>query len=277
MAAKKNKTPVLLTRTEQIQTALTSKQHMYFRRAKGDKFDIIPEVPSYRYVNIGDEVQIGNLSDCVVAFVSEDRKFVVVDYVKIDNNYGKPIHTPSIGCWVWYDVFLLADVKQTSFAPENNTIFDRYSTSSIEGLLTKALYFGTNSNPTYQRGYVWTEEDEVRLIDSVFNGSDIGKFIFLTYPWPIEDDDVLDGKQRLNTLVRFTTSQFQYNGLYWHQLSKVDRYKFEGRLVQYVEIDAKNFTEADKLRLFLQVNAAGVPQDESHLSAIRQQLAKLEG
>ncbi|MCK9369677.1 hypothetical protein M0R04_07195, partial [Candidatus Dojkabacteria bacterium] len=122
MAAKKNKTPVLLTRTEQIQTALTSKQHMYFRRAKGDKFDIIPEVPSYRYVNIGDEVQIGNLSDCVVAFVSEDRKFVVVDYVKIDNNYGKPIHTPSIGCWVWYDVFLLADVKQTSFAPENNTI-----------------------------------------------------------------------------------------------------------------------------------------------------------
>ncbi|MCK9371225.1 DUF262 domain-containing protein, partial [Candidatus Dojkabacteria bacterium] len=211
------------------------------------------------------------------AFVSEDLKFVVVDYVKIDNNYGKPIHTPSIGCWVWYDVFLLADVKQTSFAPENNTIFDRYSTSSIEGLLTKALYFGTNSNPTYQRGYVWTEEDEVRLIDSVFNGSDIGKFIFLTYPWPIEDDDVLDGKQRLNTLVRFTTSQFQYNGLYWHQLSKVDRYKFEGRLVQYVEIDAKNFTEADKLRLFLQVNAAGVPQDESHLSAIRQQLAKLEG
>ncbi len=273
---KKTKEPIVLTREESIKQALVSKQKSYFSRGNESPFSIIPEVPTNRYVKIGDKVQIGNLTDCVVAFVSVDRKFIVVDYTNVNNNYGNPIHTPAIGCWVWVDVFLLTNIEETELIPNYNSSRDNWSTGSIDGLLMKTLYFGTNSNPTYQRGYVWTEEDEVRLIDSVFNGSDIGKFIFLKYEWPVTDVDVLDGKQRLNTLVRFITSQFKYKGLYWHQISRSDRSRFEDRTVQYAELDAKNFTEADKLRLFLRVNAAGVPQDESHLSAIKQRLAELE-
>jgi hypothetical protein len=154
---------------------------------------------------------------------------------------------------------------------------DRFTSTHLSGLLSKALYFGTDVNPDCQRGYVWSLEDEVRLIDSVFNARDIGKFVFIKYNWPRTDDDILDGKQRLNTLVRFITNQFQYKGLYWNQLSRGDRGLFEDRIVQYVELDGERLSEADKLEIFLNVNCAGVPQTEEHLTAIREKLATLKG
>jgi hypothetical protein len=268
---KKTAIPVVLTREEQIQRTYQSKVK------DGWANHNIPEVPENRFLVIDEEVQIGNLDDCTVAWISDDRKFVVIDFTRTNNNYGNPILTREIGCWAWYDVYAKKDITATKIIPDKWFVFDTFSTSSIDSLMNKVLYFGTNSNPDYQRGYVWNEQDEINLIDSVFNGSDIGKFVFLKYEWPKTDVDVLDGKQRLNTLVRFITSQFSYKGLYWHQLSKSDRYKFEDRKVQVAELDANRFTEADKLRLFLQVNVAGVPQDESHLTEIRQKLATLEG
>jgi uncharacterized protein with ParB-like and HNH nuclease domain len=38
-------------------------------------------------------------------------------------------------------------------------------------------------NPEYQRGFVWKEEHKLKLIDSIFNGIEIGKMVFVRLPW----------------------------------------------------------------------------------------------
>ena len=48
----------------------------------------------------------------------------------------------------------------------------------IESLLFKHLseFGGIDFMPPYQREYVWTDSDKEQLLDSIFMGSDIGKF-----------------------------------------------------------------------------------------------------
>lgn len=263
-----------LTRDEQIQYELGRKQSDYLKTTSDDLFVIIPDVPPSRFLKVGDKVEVGNLTDCVVCFVTLDQKFVVIDYIRVDENYGNPIKTPDIGCWPWYDVIPLTNIKTTKLMMTDCSLRHSLITTGISGLLMKVLYFGVNPTPEFQRDYVWTPQDEENLIDSVFNSRDIGKFVFLKYPYP-KDMDILDGKQRLNTLVRFTTSMFPYKGYYWHEIGRLDRHQFEDHTIQYAEIDASKMTEADKCRLFLNVNAAGVPQSEDHILKIKRKLAEL--
>lgn len=279
MARKQRNSEVVveLTRDEKIAAAFKRKIADYNIRDDEDPTSIIPVPPEHTRLKVGDLVEVGNLRDVEVVAVSDNHKLVVVEYTSVSNNYGNPIVIRGvIGCWPWYEVIKLADITQTDFSKRNLFGMDRYSSSHLSGLLSKALYFGTDVNPDYQRGYVWSEEDETRLIDALFAGRDIGKFVFIKYPYP-RNDDVLDGKQRLNTIVRFITNQFKYKGLYWNQIGKYDRSTFEDRIIQYVELDGKNLTEVDKLEIFLSVNAAGVPQSEEHLTAIRAKLAAYKG
>ncbi len=267
----KPKVQPVLTYEERIQQAYKNKlSHCW-----GDVKKV--PVPENRKLKVGDEVQVGNLDDCIVAWISDDQQYVVIDYTSVENNYGKPIiNEHQIGCWDWRDVYLLYDIINTELFPRNNNSRNTYQNIQLGSLVNKVLSYGADDAPEYQRDYVWTNKDEINLINSIINGSDIGKFIFLKYKWPKVDAEVLDGKQRLNTLIRFITSQFKVNGLYWHEWSRFDRQRFGDHVVQYAELDAENFTEADKLRIFLQVNAAGVPQSEEHLTKIKTRLQELE-
>lgn len=269
--AKKVKVQPVLTRDERIALVLSNK---ITDNPVITGTSVMSEVPKLRYLKVGDEVEIGNLSNCVVCHVTDDQKFVVVDYSFINNNCGNPITTPSIGCWVWFEVYKKYNILNTSMTVKNGVPRHQYKNSTLACLLTKVLHWGVDDSPEYQRDYVWTDQDKFNLIDSIFNGRDIGKFVFLSYDYP-RDEEVLDGKQRLNTLVQFYTSKFKYKNLYYHELCRWDRNTFEDYMVQFAELDAREFTEADKLKLFLSVNVAGVPQSEEHLTKIKDKLTKL--
>lgn len=256
------------TREEAIQRALI--------RAQADSFlntDKVIPVPDNRKLKIGDELEIGNLENVVVCYVSDDYRYIVVDYERVDNNYGNPIRTAEIGCFVWHHVFLKTSIKNTEFTAKNIPI-KTYLSSPLSSLISKVLNYGVDFSPEYQRDYVWTIEDKEKLIQSIFEGRDIGKFIFLKYNWD-DKEEILDGKQRLDAIVDFYTSKIPYKGVYYHELSKHDRYRFEDIIVQYADIDAKKFTEADKIKLFLFVNASGVPQSEEHLTRLKNRLNEL--
>lgn len=85
---------------------------------------------------------------------------------------------------------------------------------SISTLLNLYYFQGVNMNPIYQRGLVWNEQDKESLIESIFLGANIGLFIFrdsngkLDEPW----NEIVDGKQRLSTIVDFFENRFRYRG-----------------------------------------------------------------
>lgn len=245
------------------------------------------DVPERRRLYAGDKVEIGNLTNCVVIETSPDFKQVIVEYTHLGvfnfeythtgNNYGNPTITHGmIGGWYWNNIVKLDGFVQTPFDVEQQYRL-HYTTTDIFGMIHRVMHRGVVDNPDYQRGYVWTFEDKLNYIDSVFGNRDLGKFIF------VEDStyrdnrlEALDGKQRLNAIIEFMDSVFPFKGVFWDQLPSLIRTEFKGRQVQTTSIDRNTTDRATLLRTFLNVNAGGVPQTEQHLEHVRKLLEQEE-
>lgn len=252
-----------------------------------------------RYFEVGDSVCYGGLKECVVAEVLEDGKVYRLDCVSVtNNNYGKKIRTPATRIAWWFDVE--PDPRANIEAEE---LFAPYlpgqpQQSSIDSLFHMMAHNGIVCDPRYQRGYVWNEDDQEALIDSIFNHLNIGSLIFSRHSGYLHKDQsetvtyinfdgeeiiidrekdytcaVIDGQQRVTTLWRFFTNQFTYKGKYYKDLNPRDQGNFQGLLVSYRIFDEDSVPYKDVLRMFLRVNR-GVPQDESHLEKIKLQLEK---
>jgi hypothetical protein len=165
----------------------------------------------------------------------------------------------------WTDVCPKAENRK-DYVVSEPLMYDGYRNGSVSSLMSRYLR-GLEDNPDYQRGYVWTMQDKARLLESLFMGREIGRFAFVTHKYP-KLDEVLDGKQRLNCLFEFYTSQISYQGIYWHQLSPRDRDRIESRSIQWVDLPGERYKKSDLLRIFLEVNAAGVPQTPEHLAKV---------
>ncbi len=267
--AKKQK--VEFTRDEQIAKA--------FKRLELYR-DSVPDVPLHCRIHVGDELDIGNLEECVAVAVSEDWKYVVVEKHDYGTSYGVPYDNGRViaGCWAWYDVRCKDTIKQTSFyrpdAGAKALYHGQRTSADINSLLFGALRRGFWCDPNYQRSYVWSDADRERLLDSVFRGLTIGEFIFISDR--DEDDyryEILDGQQRLTALIDFVLNKFTYKGFYYNELSVADQDHFGNVYATWVELDGKYLTPKLKAEIFLIVNDSGVPQSEEHLKKVREFIA----
>ena len=264
----------VLTREEQIAKVL----------AKGhNDADLhkMPQRPEHFKLSVGDEVEIGNLKDCVVVGLSEDENVVAIEHHDLTTPYGQIQDNGRVvnsNAWFWFQVIPKSSTKDTDFIDESAggkmLQMGGRRNSTLDSLLHSVVRRGFWINEKYQRGYVWTDEDKTRLIDSIFKGVRIGEFVFIENTdkndWTYE---VLDGQQRLTTLIDFVMSRFKYRGYYWHELSWKDRHEFENLSVAWVELDGKHLDQKANAQIFLLTNIAGVPQTEEHLAKVKVLLA----
>jgi hypothetical protein len=145
------------------------------------------------------------------------------------------------------------------------------SSKPLEGLLSMVLneYAGVDFSPEYQREYVWSLEDKVKLIDSIFNNITIGFFVFakLSYQEDGKQYEIVDGKQRLSTLIDFFEDRFSYNGVFYSELSNNDMRHFDETMISAGTLE--NPSEKEKYAAFLAVNTFGKVMDESHLESVK--------
>lgn len=253
-----------------------SKEELEIQRINEDIEEIrksyynIPE-PT-RLFEIGEEVIIGNLKDCVIEQILDEGKIYVINYTMVNHNYGNPILTPNTKkCSVWFDIFRKSNATESLI--RNNDLRLNYMQQEINSLLTKAYYFGVDFRVNYQREFVWEEENKVDLIDSIFNGYDIGKFVFIKKGC-LEPNEILDGKQRLSAICDFYMDKFKYKGFYFSELSKKDRDYFRSFPVSVAVID--NISDIDKLRYFKKLNSCGKVMDKEHLNKIDYMILEVE-
>jgi hypothetical protein len=221
-------------------------------------------------MQVGDMVQQGRDGTARIEDLLEDGRIIHLSYEdkgeRGDKPYDNHRRLPRFSWWVHVDP--LAPLTETSFyRPRTRTQFRQLQ---MNMLLHTCYSRGLVDSPKYQRDYTWTLADKQRLIRSVFNRSDIGKFIFLEYHDKMEYE-VVDGKQRLRALMDYYENRFEFEGKTYQQLSWYDKHAFGDLNVQITELDENYITESDILWLFLSVNAAGVPQTEDHLAKINQQ------
>lgn len=111
----------------------------------------------------------------------------------------------------------------------------------------------------YQRGLVWNLEQKQRLINSILLGiqlpavylRDLGSSSPVWY-------EVIDGKQRLTTLIGFMQDEFPYEGLLFSQWDWISR-RHWGSIV-WPSVEVRDITDAQAEEIFNRLNFCGVPQ-----------------
>jgi hypothetical protein len=83
--------------------------------------------------------------------------------------------------------------------------------------------------PSWQRGLVWSREQQIKLIESAWLGLNIGTYTLnrsKVYGGPL-DNLLIDGQQRMNALECYLEDQFPVFGFLWSEVTDADRRGFE--------------------------------------------------
>ena len=144
------------------------------------------------------------------------------------------------------------------------------------------VYLPTKSK-NLQRPYVWTIEQERELMYSILVGRYIPPIRYIslidTSNSSLDLIQVIDGKQRLNAIIRFLQDKFTIlidnNEVLYSQLpndfkDEIDNYHIRGQAM-YQSYD-KNavpiyITDEVKIRWFRLINFSGTPQDKEHMDS----------
>ncbi len=135
----------------------------------------------------------------------------------------------------------------------------------------------------YQRDFCWTINEKRRLLDSIYNNIDIGKFIVRkrSYNYVLNAVksrnytdahfvDIVDGKQRLKAITDFLLDRYDdNNGMKYSDFSLVAKRKFLNYLsLSYGEI-GERASDKDVKNVFLGVNFEGVPMSIEHINFVK--------
>lgn len=139
----------------------------------------------------------------------------------------------------------------------------------------------------YQRDLCWTLEQKRALISSIYEGISCGQILVREHSWKwVEKElmkgnaeaafnDIVDGKQRLNTLDEFLNDQFTDEfGNFYSDLSEYCQWHFfDNQCFTYCKL-TEDATDEDVIKAFLCTNFTGVPQSPEHIEYVRE-IAKL--
>jgi len=127
-------------------------------------------------------------------------------------------------------------------------------------------------SPPYQRGLVWTIQQKQDLIDTLTQGLNMPALYVrerdALHPGPWME--MVDGKQRLSTIIAFMADEFSFRDRLFSEWSETDRAVFRHLFISVVQlIDA---TDEDIALVYNRINFNGTPHlpqedkslDENH-------------
>lgn len=121
-------------------------------------------------------------------------------------------------------------------------------------------YYKLKFNPDFQRGYVWTEDQQVAYVESLLRGGKPARTIYFNKPsWQSEiaetdyDDFVyVDGLQRITAVLKFINNEIKIFGSYYKE--------FEDSIPSNIGLmfSVNNLqTEKEVLKWYIDMNTGG--------------------
>lgn len=229
-------------------------------------------IKANRVFEVGEEVEAfgANWNDVVIEEIIVPELAYKVKHKLTIPNYGNPIVNTSYSYVQWFELRKKDKPKHSEHFHRASVLkrFDFFQ-SPISSLIYKVTHTGVDFNPEYQRDLVWDMKDKELLIESIFEGRDIGKFVFCFLGYVGEKTyEILDGKQRLSTIIEFITDQFPYKGVYYSDLQHRDQHEFENLRVGLAET-REVLTLEEKCECFLSLNTTGKVQSQEHLDYVK--------
>lgn len=238
--------------------------------------------PTYAF-NPGEEVNYGCVTHTTVLKSLENGLLYEVNkrVEKEKKHYDETVEvvvSESTAVVPWFRLRPLSSYLGKTDFERNEDVRLYYANTTIESLIHRCLSSGIDMNPEYQRGNVWTEEEKQAFLNSIFMHAEIGRFVIRSRECDANVDfdkflyEIVDGKQRLSTIIDFYLNRLAYKGAYYNELSAKDRRCFLNTNISLADMD--NATKEDALRVFLMVNQSGHPMDPAVLSNAKKLLEK---
>jgi hypothetical protein len=81
--------------------------------------------------------------------------------------------------------------------------------------------------PAWQRPFVWTEEQKIKLIESLWLGLNIGTYTFNRARQDgVYDNLLIDGQQRMKAIEEYLEGRFKVFGYLWDETTVADKRGF---------------------------------------------------
>ena len=154
---------------------------------------------------------------------------------------------------------------------ENRTISALKSQIEIAKEYPRKLPEGTRTVlgfvlPPFQRGFVWTLDQKIRFVQSMWNGAHLGIYMVneisdtaAGYEHPF-NDVLIDGQQRLKAIEDYWANQFDVQGFFWGDLDEEDRRRFNK--IQFGRGKSSIKDEAELRQAYNLLNFGGTPHTE---------------
>lgn len=233
---------------------------------------------------------ISNNTPCIItAVLDEEKQLVQVEFERESKEHNPKLDKVVADKYL----FLLSETPRCNFSRSNTPRwFD-----AIQGW-RNPIHFNLldlfeiwqgdhrdkmDLNPPYQRDFVWTEKQQAEYLQAILDCK-VEPVIHTVLETREESDklynlyEVLDGKQRLTTLFNFILGKNSLPcGAKFYDLSEKDANFFLRLTVHNYRLHTFDFerslTNAEKLDIFLTINAKGTKLTEEDLEHAKQALA----
>lgn len=170
-----------------------------------------------------------------------------------------------------------------------DSVYERLSDGSGQpfyGLIrTSAMIeaYGCNLDPDYQRGHVWTEEQQAKFIGHLIEGGRTTPPIINTGPkgarlYEEGKSEVLDGKQRITAALAFEANKIPAmltdgREIYLRDMNKISQSQLRmtiGMAYQIVELDREQ-----TLYWYIKLNRGGTVHTDAEINRVKVLLEKV--
>lgn len=133
-------------------------------------------------------------------------------------------------------------------------------------------------NPDFQRGHVWTEEQQEKYIEYLLRGGVTGKDIYFNKPsWHCKattdyDDFVcVDGLQRITAIMKFQRNELKAFGLRYNEFEGEPREIMSRLSIRINDLQCKK----DVLQWYVEMNEGGTPHSVDEIQRVKNMIAEL--
>ena len=139
--------------------------------------------------------------------------------------------------------------------------------------------YGLQLNPKFQRGHVWTEEQQIKWLEFFLRGGRTSRIIYLNKPdWQgrvpdgaYNDFVCVDGLQRLTAIRRFMNGEIPVFGSY------INEFEDKMSLISdSIKVNINNLkSEKEVLQWYVDMNAGGTPHTSDEIQKVKDMIEKL--
>ena len=146
--------------------------------------------------------------------------------------------------------------------------------------------YGLELNPDFQRGNVWTEQQQIAYLEFFLKGGTTSRVIYLNCPYfvrgTVEDYKsgkydlpmvCVDGLQRLTAILKMIRGEIKVFGIY---LQEFEDYKVMMRGLN-IRINVNNLqTKKEVLQWYIDFNSGGTIHSDEEINRVKNMLNELE-